>query len=121
MPTILIVEDEATILLLAQGVVEGAGNSTLTAGNGIQALALLDAETAIDLVFTDIALGDGPDGLEVATAARAKWPQLPVIYASGQTVTDGLQALMVEGSIFLKKPYSPEALQEAVEKALSKA
>lgn len=120
MPTVLIVEDEPTILSLAQGVVEAVGSTTMTAGNGAQALALFEADTTIDLLVTDIKLGDGPDGFEIATSARAKWPKLPVIYTTGQIVTDGLQALMVEGAVLVRKPYTPEQLQEAVQQALSK-
>jgi CheY-like chemotaxis protein len=114
MAVVLVVEDEPTVMLLVDGIVAGSRHRTLTAANGGEALALMEREARIDLLFTDINLGDGPNGLDVATAARAKWPELKVVYASGQTLTDGMKALMVEGAVFLPKPYTPEQIEEAI-------
>jgi two-component system cell cycle sensor histidine kinase/response regulator CckA len=114
MTTILIAEDEPTILALAEGFVAAQGHSTLTAHNGIEALALIEAEAPIDLLFTDLNLGMPPDGFDLARTARERRPELKVLYTSGQAMTDGMQALMVEGGVFLPKPYTPEELMASI-------
>lgn len=114
MAVVLVVEDEPTVLVLAASIVEGLGHQALTASNGGQALAIVEGGGPIDLIFTDINLGDGPNGLDVATAARAKYPAVKVAYVSGQLLTDGIRALMVEGSSFLSKPYTPEQIEDTL-------
>jgi DNA-binding NarL/FixJ family response regulator len=71
------------------------------------------------VLFTDIDLGDGPNGLEVAAAAIARWSKVRVIYVSGQLLTDGMRALMVEGSTFMSKPYTPDQMEEAIRAVLA--
>ncbi|MGF6227657.1 CheY-like chemotaxis protein [Inquilinus ginsengisoli] len=114
MTTTLIAEDEPTILALAEGLVASLGHSTLTAHNGVEALALIESEAPIDLLFTDLNLGRPPDGFDLARTARERRPKLKVLYTSGQAMTDGMQALMVEGGAFLPKPYTPEELMASI-------
>jgi CheY-like chemotaxis protein len=118
MATVLVVEDEATVLMLAQSYITELGYETVCAASGEEALALVDGERRIDLLFTDIGLSDGPRGFEIATAARERWPDLKVLYASGQPLTDGMMALFVEGSRFLPKPYSVEQLEAEIKTLL---
>ena len=69
---------------------------------------------SIDLLFTDINLTDGPRGFEVANAAVERWPEVKVLYASGQPLTNGMTALFVEGAHFLPKPYAVEQLEAEI-------
>jgi CheY-like chemotaxis protein len=115
--TILVVEDEPTVLALAVSIIEDdLGYAALSAANAREALALLEHDQ-IDLLFTDINLPDGPDamdGLELARRAVERRPDLRVIYTSGGGQTDGMAALFVGGSTFLGKPYKKEDLLQAV-------
>jgi len=64
---------------------------------------------AVDVLFTDINLAGGVDGLTLAHRARELFPDLPVVYASGRI--DTLDAdLQVPGAVFVAKPYAPEML-----------
>ena len=56
MARVLLVEDEITVLILAESVIQGLGHSTYSAGSVVQGLALLDDPGEIDLLFTDIRL-----------------------------------------------------------------
>ena len=116
---VLVVEDEEALRVIAESIVAEAGHETVTAANFTQALALLANEQTIDLLFTDIALEqDNHGGLELAVKARELRPSLRMLYTTGQAVTDGMRAMFVEGSHFIPKPYTLEALMTAVQYAL---
>ena len=121
-PTILVVEDEPTIRALAEAIIEARGYKTLSAATAREAVALLERENSVDLLFTDIVLPDGPeaiDGLELARRAGALRPGMRVVYTSGGGRTDGLAALFVDNAIFLAKPYTNDQLIEALEDAFA--
>jgi CheY-like chemotaxis protein len=115
--TVLVVEDEPTVRALAESIIEALGYIILSAANAREALALLEQDEHIDLLFTDINLPDGPDtidGLELARKAVELRPSLRVIYTTGHGQTDGMTALFVEDATFLPKPYTAKQLTEAV-------
>ncbi len=110
MARILLVEDEIPVLILAESVVQGLGHSTYSAGSVTQAAALLDDPGEIQLLFTDIRLPESElGGFELAEQARAKNPDLKVLYTTGDTVTDGMKVMFVEGGEMLLKPYTAGA------------
>ena len=111
MANILLVEDEEQVRVLAESFLQTAGHTTLSAGSVDQALALLETEQSVDLLFVDLKLqGDNEAGLALATEAVKKRPDLSVLYTSALGVTDGMIALFVEKSAFLPKPYTVEQL-----------
>jgi len=119
MGTILVVEDEPTVLMLAESILKDAGYQTLTASDVAQAMAVIAADNPIDLLFTDIGLKEAElGGIELAREARGLHPEMRVIYATGQTVTDGMRELFVEGSALLPKPYVASGLTDAVAKIM---
>jgi DNA-binding NtrC family response regulator len=119
MAVILVVEDEAQVLLLADSYLEQQGHTTLSAGTLEQALALIDSDKEIDVLFTDLGLGDNlQSGLELAKQAVEHRPGLKVLYTTGQTLTDGMRELFVSGSAFLKKPYTVDQLMTTLSDVL---
>lgn len=108
---VLVVEDEPLLLDVIATELEDAGYDVLRAINGERALAFLQARRHIDLLFTDIRLPGEVDGWRLAEDARVMRPGLPVIYATGYTAEPPRQ---VPGSVFLKKPYRPSAVIQAM-------
>ena len=103
---VLLVEDEVLISEMVAEVLAEQGFEVHAVGSAAEALCILKAGTSIDVLFTDINLGDGMDGVTLAMYARVMRPDLPVVFASGRWATlDGLQDL--PRSALLPKPYSP--------------
>jgi DNA-binding NtrC family response regulator len=119
---VLIVEDEEQVRVLAESILEEAGHQALSASSAEEAMALLQREEHIDLLFTDLGLqSDLQGGLKLASAAKERAAGLPVVYTTGQGLTDGMKALFVEPFGFLPKPYTGDQLTNAVAKLTSRA
>ena len=115
MPCVLVVEDDEQVRVLAEGIIQDAGHRTMSAATVPEALALLQGDISIEALFADIVLVEnGASGIDLAVEARANRPKIRVLYTSGFGITDGTKALMVKGSAFLAKPYSPEQLAESI-------
>src|SRR3954451_12689193 len=114
-PAVLVAEDEPTVRSLAESIIEDLGYATFSAANAREALAVLESGEPITLLFTDINMPDGPDGLELARRAVELRPGLRIIYTTGGGLTDGMTALFVEGGTFLPKPFTRQNLIEAVQ------
>lgn len=121
MARILVVEDEEALRVLAESILEEMGHQTTTAATFDEAWALLESDQKFDLLFTDLGLGENLQaGIELASKARAQRPELPVLYTTGQGVTDGMKALFVDGFHFMPKPYTLDSLSVAIGNALPK-
>jgi DNA-binding NtrC family response regulator len=109
------IEDEEQVRVLAEAIIAELGHETLTAATAEQALALVRERPDIDILFTDIGLQqDLEAGLQLAKDISAQKPKLPVLYTTGQGVTDGMRALFAEPFGFLPKPYTPQDLKTAL-------
>lgn len=118
---VLIVEDEPLILLGMQSALEDGGYEILTAVNGTDALAVLDLHHA-DLagLITDIRMGDGPTGWDVARHARGLKSEIAVVYVSADRVGDW----PVEGlpnSVAIQKPFAEAQLVTAISTLVTEA
>ena len=115
MATVLIIEDEAMVLILAESVLQTASHETFTAGLLPEAKAIIESDAKFDIVFTDITLGEEQDaGIAIGKLVGNKRPGTPVLYTSGRALTDGLQVLFIERSAFLPKPYTDDHLSAAL-------
>ena len=119
MSLILVVEDEDQVRFLAEGILQAHGYLTTSASTIEQAIATLAGGEKIDALFVDLVLhGDLHGGLRLAQEAVKRMPTLPVLYTTGQGITDGMQRLFVENSAFLGKPYTGEKLIAALQELL---
>jgi CheY-like chemotaxis protein len=121
MAIILVVDDEAPLLRVLVRYLSGLGHHVLSAGNGADALTLLQ-DGAVDLLITDINMPD-VDGIEIIRALSASGRRIPAIAMSGGGAIDAGLLLGSAGLLgaveTLEKPFELSALREAVQKALA--
>ncbi|GAB3465971.1 PAS domain-containing sensor histidine kinase [Massilia terrae] len=80
--TVLIVEDESDLMDMATSLFLNMGYNVLTAPSGNEALAVLRARP-VDILFTDIVMPEGIDGIELAQFTRKNYPETKIVVASG--------------------------------------
>ena len=120
MAVILIVEDDAIVRMMAESMIQGWEHDTFSAGDVDEAISLLRSPRHIDALFTDIRLKTATlGGFELAQEAIKLRPKLRVLYTTGNSLTDKMKALFVEGAHFLHKPYMHEQLHDSVEGLLA--
>src|ERR1700692_3204163 len=83
-PKVLVVEDEMMLRMRAVDIVEDAGFTPVEAVNADDALAILEKQSDIGLLFTDIQMPGTVDGLKLAHAVHARWPSIKIMLVSGQ-------------------------------------
>ena len=119
--TILVVEDEPDVAEIASAFLRSLGYQVRNASGEAEALALLDSAPDIALLFTDVVLGAGGNGIDLAQAARARRPQLPVLLTSGYANPGALRAERDSaGFELLRKPYRREQLAAAIRRHLDR-
>jgi len=113
---VLLVEDDAEVRSVAQRFLIALGCTVTACASAEQALHELRPGTAVQVLVTDIALGPGMRGTELAEKAREQWPQLPVLLMSGYA-----SALLdaPPGWHLLRKPYTRAELGRAMARALA--
>jgi DNA-binding response OmpR family regulator len=111
---ILLVEDEPLIGLSLQDALHDAGYDVRIVHSGEEAIAELRSEGADAVgLITDIRLGSGPDGWEVAREARERDKQFPVVYLSGDSAGEH-GARGVPDSVMIQKPFAPAQVVTAI-------
>jgi len=119
-PKILVVEDQEAVRAVACGFLEDFGYDVIEAGDGFQALAQLQENTDIDLMFTDVVMPGGMNGFDLAQAAQSLKPLLKIVHTSGYP-----KGAMVhqdeprfKNGFIIMKPYRREELQKIIRDAL---
>jgi two-component system, response regulator PdtaR len=107
--TVLVAEDEEFIRELAVETLKDAGFQVLEAKHAEEALTHLRAQgTMIHLLFTDIHMPGGMDGLGLAQQTKKAWPAIAIILTSGRPAP--AKSEIPNGSRFLSKPYDAFAV-----------
>ncbi len=103
---ILVVEDEPQVRAMSVDALRELGYGVLQAAGPIEALTMIDAQPHLSLLFTDIVMPD-MTGRELAQAARAKRPELRVLYTTGYTRNAIVHNGMLDQDVdFLAKPFT---------------
>jgi len=111
---VLLAEDDGDVAAVMQASLADAGYEVVTAVNGTTALAEIEADAnRFRAVVTDIKLGPGPDGWQVARCVRELVPNMPVVYMTGDSSHEWA-SMGVPGSIILTKPFAPAQLVTAI-------
>ncbi|WP_461381556.1 response regulator [Devosia indica] len=108
-PTVLVVEDEVLVRMVAADILLEGGFKVFEAHDADEAIQLLRTRDDIHAVFTDIEMPGSMNGLELAAIVRKTWPKMVVLVTSGRINPDGE---LPAGSEFMSKPYSPVELLE---------
>lgn len=102
---VLIVEDDPGLQLVIVELFTTMGYETMTASDASQALAILKAEDGIDLLFSDVVMPGGMNGVDLATEARKSYPGLKILLASGYPQKALVGKTLDENMGFISKPY----------------
>ncbi|HKF13422.1 MAG TPA: ATP-binding protein [Xanthobacteraceae bacterium] len=113
--TVLVVEDSPEVAEVATVYFQQLGYMIKQVPNANEALKLIDADANIDLIFSDIVMPGGMDGVELGHAIRRRYPAIPVLLATGysESARDAVQ----QGFVVLQKPFDLLALEQAVREA----
>lgn len=116
---ILIIDDEADIRNLIQGILEDEGYTTRQAGNATQAFAQI-TERLPALVILDVWLQNSEfDGLAILEQVKADHPNLPIVMISGHGTIETAVAAIRQGAYdFIEKPFKTDRLLLMIERAL---
>jgi len=113
--TVLVVDDEASLRMLIVEVMQGLGYATLEAGDGADALRILESNQRIDLLLTDVGLPGGMNGRQVADAARTLRTGLKVLFITGYAENAVLShGHLAPGMHVMTKPFEMDALAKRV-------
>jgi nitrogen-specific signal transduction histidine kinase/CheY-like chemotaxis protein len=117
---ILVVEDDPLVRNYVVAQVRGLGYRTLSAANGEEALTAIEADTTIDLLFTDVIMRGKMNGRQLVEQASKIRPGLKVLYTSGYTENAIVHHGRLDpGVLLLAKPYRQDDLARMIRQALS--
>jgi CheY-like chemotaxis protein len=119
--TVLLVEDDLDLRMLAHEVLQLQGYVVLEAQDGPDAIRIADEYTGtIHLVITDVEMPK-MNGRVLANAIQQRRPDAKVLYMSGYTDALARRGVLEPGTPFLEKPFTPVALARKVRQVLDQA
>jgi CheY-like chemotaxis protein len=115
-PVVLLVEDELLVRLTQVEILRDAEFWVVEAQDADEAFDLLKKRRDISIVLTDVNMPGSIDGFEFARLVRQGWPDVGILVISGKVAPR--PGDLPEGVHFLQKPIHPDALVEALKKAV---
>jgi PAS domain S-box-containing protein len=113
--TILLVEDDILVRSYANELLNSLGYSVIQAENGHQALKVIESQTKIDLLFTDVVMPGGMSGKDLADLAIRIRPALKVLFTSGYTESTIIHNGRLDPGVqLLSKPYRRSDLAKKI-------
>ncbi len=107
-PVVLVVEDEELLRLCAANLLEQAGYEVVDAADADAALDIMARRPDVRVLFTDIQMPGGLDGMELANKVHEQWPHVLLLITSGARRPS--TAEIADHGHFLPKPYTREQL-----------
>ena len=115
---LLVVEDETLIRLDLVDMLEADGFEVDGVADGTTGMNEIDRRNGLRGLITDIKLGSGIDGWEVARHARQRFPDIAVVYITGDSAGDWPDK-GVSNSIIIQKPFQDAQVLTAITKLLN--
>lgn len=110
--TVLIVEDEPAVLEVASDIFDSLGYDVVTATDANEALKALESNSSIDVLFSDVIMPNGMNGVELSRKAREMRSDLKILLASGYPMSALPSEGLGSGVSFISKPYRWTELAE---------
>jgi CheY-like chemotaxis protein len=117
-PTILVAEDDALLRHMTSEFLEDHGYTVVEADNAEEALKLTEKLKDVRLLFTDIHVPPGCDGLERAREVHDRWPRVHLVITSGQI--QPARAEIADDGRFIRKPYKAKDLLGRIDELIKK-
>jgi two-component system, response regulator PdtaR len=111
-PIVLVAEDEALVRQLSVCELEDAGYRVIEAANAGQAIAILETGVPIDVLFTDVNMPGGMDGIHLVHLVHNRWPDVRLIVTSGRA--DIPEEELPDEGEFIRKPYRLSEMSQMV-------
>ncbi len=117
--TVLLVEDNADVAEVGADYLRQLGYRVRSVAHAQAALAALRLDGEVDLVFSDILMPGGMNGLDLARELGERFPAIPVLLTTGYSAS--AQDAVRQGVVVLQKPYDIEALRRNIREAIENA
>ncbi len=116
----LIVDDEPTVRMLVADVLSELGYMAIEAGDGATGLNVLQSDSRIDLLITDVGLPGGFNGRQLADAARTTRPDLKVLFITGYAENAVVgHGHLAPGMRVMTKPFDMAALASLIKELVT--
>jgi DNA-binding NtrC family response regulator len=114
---VLIIDDEEIVRMSCQRILVPEGYEVRTVASAKEGFGILEKDR-YDVVLTDLKMPD-IDGIEVLARVKKDWPEVEVIMVTGyQTIHTAVQAIKLGAFDYLEKPFTPDGIISAIEKAV---
>lgn len=119
---ILVVEDDESVREIPVGILRNQGYTIIEAGDGEEAIKQLKSNRFFDLLFTDMMLPGGMNGVEIAEQAKELQPNIKVLYTTGYAENSVINNGMLDPAVALvNKPYRRTELLEKIRATLDRS
>jgi DNA-binding response OmpR family regulator len=113
--SVLVVDDEIILCQSVEKILKRKGHKVDAATSVADALRALDSGNKYDLIIADLMMPQA-GGMELLVAAKASWPNLPVLIITGfSSIASAVETTRLGAAGYLPKPFTPEELEKAVE------
>jgi CheY-like chemotaxis protein len=112
---VLVVEDDSLVRLCTAELLDEAGFEVVEASNAEEALRTLEHEDGVRVLFTDVDIPPGDNGLELARKVHRQWPEIGLVITSGYSMF--AHADLPDSGRFVAKAAPPEVVVKVIEQA----
>lgn len=120
-PRILIVDDEENVLSTLESFFDDTGFTVVTCSSAEAAIKEIGNGRRFDVVLTDVNLGEGENGYQLAQTVNSRWPETKVMVTSGFTqLALSIRGMPASDYPFLQKPFGRRELLALIDKELNR-